>query len=351
MSSQSVIRIIDANLNRLAEGLRVLEEAARMVLNDVELTQQLKTLRHDLVRNDLSFNMELVRSRDSAGDVGAALEITGEEKQKELPLLILANSRRAQESLRVLEDMAKLPDIALKLDSETYKKARFELYTLEQQLLSNLMRFGKVKKVSGLYVIIDTQALQGKSHVDIARRIIQADVKVIQLRDKTTPKKQLLPVAKALQELCRENEVLFIVNDYLDVALAIDADGLHVGQDDLPVEVARQLLPADKILGCSAATVEEARSAEIAGADYIGVGCVYPTSSKENIELVGVEIVGQIKSAVKIPVAAIGGINLENVGEVIRAKADSVCVISAVLNAPDVTKAALDMIKLIEANR
>jgi thiamine-phosphate pyrophosphorylase len=138
MRKQSVLRIIDANLNRLAEGLRILEEAARMILDDVELTQQLKTLRHDLIRNDVPFNVELIQSRDSTGDVGANLEVSGDEKPKDLPLLIIANSRRVQESLRVLEEMAKLPEIAPKLDSDKYKKARFELYTLEQKLISRL---------------------------------------------------------------------------------------------------------------------------------------------------------------------------------------------------------------------
>jgi thiamine-phosphate pyrophosphorylase len=136
--TQSVLRIIDANLNRLAEGLRILEEAARMALDDVELTQDLKTMRHDLIRNDVTLNIELIQSRDSEGDIGSDLEVTGEEKQKDFPLIIIANSRRAQESLRVLEEMAKLPEIASKLDSGKYKKARFELYTIEKKLISRL---------------------------------------------------------------------------------------------------------------------------------------------------------------------------------------------------------------------
>ena len=138
MRTQSVLRIIDANLNRLAEGLRILEEAARMALDDVELTQDLKTMRHDLIRNDITLNIELIQSRDSAGDIGSDLEVSGEEKQKDFPLIIIANSRRAQESLRVLEEMAKLPEIASKLDSGKYKKARFELYTIEKKLISRL---------------------------------------------------------------------------------------------------------------------------------------------------------------------------------------------------------------------
>jgi thiamine-phosphate pyrophosphorylase len=140
MRTQSVLRVVDANLNRLAEGLRLLEEAARMVLNDAELTQQLKNLRHELVRNDVPFNIELIQARDSEGDIGAGMEVSGEEKHKDLPLVIIANSRRAQESLRVLEEMAKLPEIAPKLDSDKYKKARFELYVLEQKLISRLLQ-------------------------------------------------------------------------------------------------------------------------------------------------------------------------------------------------------------------
>ncbi len=118
--------------------MRVLEEAARLVLDDPEMTLQLKTLRHDLIRSDLPFNVELIRARDSEGDVGAAMEVGGEKKQKDLTLIIIANSRRVQESLRVLEEMAKLPEIAPTLDSERYRKARFELYTLEQKLISGL---------------------------------------------------------------------------------------------------------------------------------------------------------------------------------------------------------------------
>jgi thiamine-phosphate pyrophosphorylase len=347
----AVIRIIDANLNRLAEGLRTLEEIARLVLDNAALTQQLKTLRHDLIRGDLPFNLELLRSRAAQEDVGADLEVSGESKSKDLPLIVVANSRRAQESLRVLEEMAKLPEAVPGLDSDKFKQARFEVYTLEQTLVTRLLRRDKVKKVSGLYVIIDTQALGGRSHLEAARKVIEAGVKVIQFRDKESEKRQVLPIARELQSLCKEHDVLFIMNDYLDIALAAEADGLHIGQEDLPVKAARKLLPADKILGASAATPEEVREAEEGGADYIGVGCVFPTSSKDDVRLVGVERVRQIKAAARIPVAAIGGINISNTREVMEAGADSICVISAVLNAPDITRAAREIIEMIEAKK
>ena len=138
MNLPAELRIIDSNLNRLAEGLRVLEDVARMALDDADLTGRLKTLRHDLIRSDLPFNLELLQSRNSAADVGADLEVSGEDKTRELPLIVVANSRRAQESLRVLEEMAKLPEIASALDSSAYKNARFELYTIEKELISRL---------------------------------------------------------------------------------------------------------------------------------------------------------------------------------------------------------------------
>lgn len=351
MDLSQVARIIDANLNRTAEGLRLLEDVARLVLNDAAITEQLKTLRHELVRGDLPFNLELLQARDSAGDVGTYLEVEGEEKHKELSLIVVANSRRVQESLRVLEELAKLPETAPKLSPERFKKARFDLYTIEQKLLSRLTRQDKIKRLCGLYVVIDTQSLQGRRHLEAAREIIRAGVKVIQLRDKVLSKKELLPIAGEMQKLCSEQNVLFIVNDYLDIALAAGADGLHVGQDDLPVADARRLLPVDKILGCSVTTVEQAAAAETAGADYIACGAIFPTISKEKVEVVGLGRMQKIKQATKVPLVAIGGITLENIREVIESGACAAAVISAVLQAKDISRAARQMIERIEVKK
>lgn len=133
---KKILRIIDVNLNRLGEGLRFLEEVSRFILDDTALTQQLKNLRHDLVRTDIEFDRRLLEARDSEEDVGIDLEVPGESKEKGLPRMVVANSRRAQESLRVLEEMAKLPGI--NLDSDKYKHARFSLYTIEKNLVARL---------------------------------------------------------------------------------------------------------------------------------------------------------------------------------------------------------------------
>ncbi|MFQ6122085.1 MAG: thiamine phosphate synthase, partial [Dehalococcoidales bacterium] len=139
---------------------------------------------------------------------------------------------------------------------------------------------------------------------------------------------------------CAEHNVLFIINDHLDLALAVDADGLHLGQDDLPIKLARQLLPIDKILGSSVRTLEQATTAQAEGADYIAVGSIYPSPSKETAEVVGLERLRQIRQAVTLSLVAIGGINQGNVAQVLAAGADAVAVISAVLGAKDIEEAS-----------
>ncbi len=138
--SHQTLRIIDASLNRVGEGLRFLEELARLLLDDVALTEQLKTMRHKLVKGDQLFQQQLLQSRDSEGDVGVDIEVAGENESKDLSLLLVANARRVQESLRTLEELAKVPDLATNLDSEKFKKARFALYTIEKKLSSGLLR-------------------------------------------------------------------------------------------------------------------------------------------------------------------------------------------------------------------
>ncbi|MDI6815552.1 MAG: thiamine phosphate synthase, partial [Dehalococcoidales bacterium] len=266
------LRIIDANLNRIGEGLHLLEDLARLLLNDATLTEQLKAMRHEIQRGDWAFHQQLLQARNSEGDVGINIEAPKEEKQRELPIMVVANARRVQESLRILEELAKIPGASPKLDSEKFKQARFNLYTIERNLLAKLLRQDKIKRITGLYVIIDSLALMERSHIEVASQVIRGGAKIIQLRDKLQSKKELLPIAQQLRNLCAEHNVLFIINDYLDLALATDADGLHLGQNDLPTGVARKLLPMDKILGCSVATLDQAITAEGEGADYIAAG-------------------------------------------------------------------------------
>ena len=348
---QPTLRIIDVNLNRIGEGLRVLEDIARLLLNDQALTKQLKTMRHELIRSDRSFQQQLLQARNSEGDVGINIEVPGEEKERELPVTVVANARRVQESLRTMEELTKIPGGIPKLDSEKFKQARFNLYSIERALLSKLLRQDKTKQLSGLYIIIDTQALKGRSHVEAATQAIRGGAKAIQLRDKLLSKKELLPIAQELKNLCAEHNVLFIVNDCLDLVLAADADGLHLGQDDLPIKVARKLLPIDEIIGSSTTTVDQAVAAESEGADYIAVGSIYPTPSKETAKVVGLDRLRQIRQAVTLPLVAIGGITKDNVREAMTAGANSAAIISAILQAKDIAAAARQIVDELERHR
>ncbi|HUS04277.1 MAG TPA: thiamine phosphate synthase [Dehalococcoidia bacterium] len=345
------LRIIDANLNRSSEGLRLLEDVARFILNDATLSQQLKAIRHDLAEETKSLGVKLLSHRDSEHDVGANLTLTSQlkgEAQRDLPGVITANAKRVEESLRVIEELAKLPQISPMLNPAKFEQARFTLYTLEQRLTSRILRQDKVKQLAGIYVILDRQALAGRDEITIGEQVIQGGAKVIQLRDKQASKAELLPIAKNLKGLCDKYGILFIINDYLDLALAVDADGLHIGQKDLPLPIVRHTLPIDKIVGCSVTTVSQAIKAQSEGADYIAVGSVFPTKTKGNAVVVGVAGLKQIRQAVTSPLIAIGGINEDNISQVMAAGADSAAVISAVLGQEDVKKAVQQLLAGID---
>ena len=344
---KSTLRMVDANLNRSAEGLRVIEDIARLALDRSLLSSELKMLRHGLVQTSPGFQKELVWSRDAAGDVGRDTQVPGETGTKDMESVVVANARRVQESLRVLEELAKVPGMRASLDSEKFKQARFRLYAIEQELLGHLLRRDKVERLSGLYVIIDGDCLKGRSHAEVTRQAIQGGARVIQLREKTMAKRGLLPLARQLKQICSEMGALFVVNDYLDVALDCEADGLHVGQEDLPVATARKLLKPDQILGCSASTVEEALAAQEAGADHVAVGSMFATSTKE-VNVVGTGRLAEIKRVVALPVVAIGGINKDNLAAVISAGADAAAVITAVIGAQDPAAAARELVRIIE---
>jgi thiamine-phosphate pyrophosphorylase len=352
---QQTLRIIDASLNRIGEGLRFLEELARMLFNDSALTLKLKTLRHTVLVTDTSFQQKLLESRDADRDTGADMKVSGEAGEKELAALMAANSRRVQESLRTLEEIAKLPGLPPEMDTDKFRQVRFTVYTIEKELYSSLLRQGTRKRINGLYVIIDMQLLRGRSHTDVTVQAIRGGARIIQLRDKLQSKRQILQEARELKSICETHGVLFIVNDYADIALAVQADGLHLGQDDLPVEEARKILPQGMIIGCTTTSRQLAVAAQAAGADYAAVGAIFPTESKHSTttpaKVVGLEMIREVKQAVSLPVVAIGGINKDNVAEVMAAGADSAAVIGAVLGSSSPEEASRMMIEAMERNK
>jgi thiamine-phosphate diphosphorylase len=196
------------------------------------------------------------------------------------------------------------------------------------------------ERLRGLYVIVDPEATGGRNEIQVARLAIEGGARLIQLRDKRRLASEVAPMARALQQLCRELGALFIVNDDVDLAMEVEAGGVHVGQNDMPVARVRRLVSPTMMVGCSTNSVAEARRAGHDGASYVAVGRLYPTGSKSDTRAATLETLREVKAAVSVPVCAIGGINESNIDDVIAAGADMVAVIAAVVAADDVRAAA-----------
>ncbi|XID93204.1 thiamine phosphate synthase [Paenibacillaceae bacterium WGS1546] len=200
-----------------------------------------------------------------------------------------------------------------------------------------------------LYVITGENYHPGRSLPDVMEAALRGGADIVQLRDKISPKRELIEKGKRLRELTAKYGVPLIVNDHPDVALAVDADGVHLGQDDMPISAARELLGPRRIVGLSTHRIEQARAAERAGADYIGVGPVYPTGTKPGRPAVTTAYVAQAAAEIRIPFAAIGGITESNAEEVLRAGARRLCAVSAIVGHADPEAVCRRLLEKIDA--
>lgn len=186
-----------------------------------------------------------------------------------------------------------------------------------------------------LCVVTNRQLARGRSNREVVKDALAGGADLIQYREKEASTREMIKEGRELLKLTRRAGVSLIINDRVDVALAIAADGVHLGQDDLPLEDARRLIGSDKIIGISTHNLQEAVAAERGGADYLGFGAIFPTETKRDSQLKGLVGLREIKTVIKIPVLAIGGISLDNVNQVREAGADGVAVVSAIVAAPD----------------
>lgn len=191
-----------------------------------------------------------------------------------------------------------------------------------------------------LYVIIDRQSCRNRDPAHVAEEAIKGGADIIQLRDKESADSEILKAARAIRALTHKNKVPFIINDRVDIAVAVDADGVHLGQDDLPIEVARSIIGKDRLIGLSTHSLQQALEAQRRGADYIGVGPVFPTPTKPDYKAVGIDLIREVNDRVAIPFVAIGGICESNVNEILAAGARRIAVVRAVCGAEDVGNAA-----------
>ncbi|MGL4106420.1 thiamine phosphate synthase [Clostridium sp. LP20] len=197
-----------------------------------------------------------------------------------------------------------------------------------------------------LYLVTDTDLLKGKSLIETVEEAIKGGVTLVQLREKDVTSLEFYNIAKEVKKVTDKYNVPLIINDRLDIALAIDAEGLHIGQSDLPCKVAREILPKGKILGVSAHTLEEALKAQEEGADYVGCGAMFSTSTKKDASNVSFESLKKIKDSLEIPVVAIGGINENNISKLSGTGIDGVAIVSAIIG-KESSREAAEMLKKI----
>lgn len=334
-----LLRILDANLDRAREGLRVVEEWCRFGLDDSELVLRCKQLRQALGHWHQS---EFRRARDTPGDVGTVLTHVHEQLRADVPAVLQANLCRVQEALRVLEEYGKIHDPAM---GAACKQMRYEVYALESQLLNPDRR--QRLQHARLYLI--TTVVDGlNERVEAA---LQGGVRLVQYRDKDSDDPVRFERAKTLRLLCHQYQALFIVNDRVDLALAVDADGVHLGQQDLPVAVARQLLGSHRMIGRSTTNPEELMRALREGVDYIGVGPVYATPTKPDKAVAGLDYVRYAAAHSTLPWFAIGGIDGQNLPEVVAAGAQRVATVRAILKADNPAEAVRQMTAQLQSTQ
>ena len=199
-----------------------------------------------------------------------------------------------------------------------------------------------------LYLCTDRNLLNGKNFEETIELAIKGGVSIVQLREKNCSSREFLEIATSIKKITSKYKIPLIINDRIDIALAVNADGVHVGQDDLPCKTAREILGEEKIIGVSVSTVETAIKAEIDGANYIGVGAIFKTSTKTDAEIVSLETLKKIRDSVKIPVVAIGGINKNNLPQ-IKNFIDGVAVVSAIISDKNPELAAKDLLQILKS--
>jgi thiamine-phosphate pyrophosphorylase len=308
-------QIIDANINRVSEGLRVIEDYVRFIAKHKPITDQLATLRKKINRTETeTTKIAHLRARQTGTDM----------REKEPPPVrlsiqetLIANFKRVEEGLRTLEEYT---------GNALYNNARYDVYMLEKEVVL-LAEKPVIKK--GIYLISDDPA--------ILKQGMQWGCALVQLRDKTATKEQIYNKALTIKEMALLFDVPWLINDYLDIALLTDANGLHTGQDDLPVPTLRHLMGDHKLLGRTTHTHEQGIIAQEGGADYVSVGPIWETPSKPNRAGIGFDYLNQA-SQLEIPYVAIGGINRSNISEIMGYHPPMVGVIRDYKNIPEWNK-------------
>lgn len=300
-------RIIDANINRVSEGLRVIEDIERFIFEKEEIAKEIREIRH-LVRKSFK-SPQLLQNRNSNTDIGLKIsQNTTLDKKEDIDSLLISNFKRVEEGLRSIEECLKI--LEYYQESKIYEKLRFSVYSLEKKV------FIKVLPKTDIYGITGERFSKGRTNVEVVKDMIESGIKIIQYREKDKSKREKYEDCVAIRQMTEKANVTFIVNDDIDIAILTQADGIHIGQDDIPIEKVKRIAP-NMIIGLSTHNSEQAIHAVKAGADYIGVGPIFNTTTKENIESSeGLNYLKWVSENIDIPYVAIGGIKEENIASV-----------------------------------
>ncbi|MCK5541979.1 MAG: thiamine phosphate synthase [Desulfobacterales bacterium] len=340
-------RIIDANINRSAEGLRVLEDIARFTFNSTQISSDLRKLRHGIRFTFKGKEDKLLLSRDAAFDVGKEIsQMSKTDARVNLKDTCLSNFKRVEEAFRSIEEQLKT-----KGEYETGKlveQNRFVLYSLEKTMFSLF----KKKLPQGIYGILGEKFSLGKTNIEVAKEMVNAGIDILQYREKLNYKsiKQIYDECLEIREITKQAGVSFIVNDYADIALMVNADGIHAGQDDLPAAELKKIA-GDMMVGISTHSPEQAQKAVKDGADYIGVGPVFATKTKEDVcDPVGFEYLDYVVKNIDIPFVAIGGIKRSNLSQVIMHGAKTISLVTEIISSNNISKQIKEIKKIYKEN-
>ena len=332
-----IFQIIDANLDRAREGLRVIEDWARFGIGKQQYVERIKNLRQILGKNHLEIYK---KSRNFNKDKCKGITHKEQINRKTPEQIISSNSARVQEALRVIEEFSRLHNYEL---SKIASEIRYEIYTLEIDLLnsSRLKKSIDILKKNDLYAITEKK----ENLIKIIEEILIAGVKIIQHRFKTGSDKDHLQEAIQIKNLCKKYHSLFIVNDRVDIALASNADGVHLGQGDLELKTARKLLGYSKIIGISANNEIDISNALRDGCDYIGIGPVFETTTKKEKKALGIEKIKTLTKDLNIPWFAIGGVTTENITYLKKYGFKKVAMVSQLMNSEIPKEEAIMILK------
>lgn len=343
----SACRIIDAAANRAREGLRVVEDYVRFTLDDAHLSRLLKTARHQFSAVTQLFDERgLIASRDTRQDVGTGIHTASEMSRGTALDVARASLKRVQEAARTLEEFTKVvvgpvPPDELPLP-ERIGQFRYELYSLEKAVLTTIASRQRLRGCS-LYLLL-TSDFCADGLEDVLNAATSNGVGIVQLREKSLSDRELLKLARHVRQQTRDAGVLFIMNDRPDLAVLCEADGVHVGQDELSVRDVRRIVGPDRLIGVSTHEIDQARAAVLDGADYLGVGPVFTSQTKSFDEFAGLEYVKEIASEISLPWFAIGGISSANLVDVMAAGASRVAVSGAVCGSESPGQATADLV-------